>query len=77
MEYSKDIVFNIKYNDINTKVINQDIPKFKKWTSSIKDIICNHIVLTIIIISCLTLMILDVILILDFINILQNTANII
>ena len=74
MEYSKDIIFNIKYNGVDNVL---EATKNKKWTSSIKGKlkkIKENKVIAVISLSCVTLIIFDIVLIYNFVHILQNTS---
>ncbi len=64
MEYAKDIIFNVKYDEVkNTIGI-----KNRKWTSRFKGKIKKHKIISVAIISLIIAIIGDCILITSFIN---------
>lgn len=64
MEYSKDIIFNIKYAE----------EEKKSWTSIVKEKVKKHKIITIITLTCAILMAVDFALIFNFAQVLQTSA---
>ena len=75
MEYSKDIIFNIKYNEINN--VLSDGQSSYKWTSKIKNMvkkIKKNKMFFIITVACVTLIAIDSVLIFNFAELLQKSS---
>lgn len=64
MEYTKDIIFNVKYDKVKNTIEIKD----KRYTSKIKEKIKKHKVISVAIISLIIAIIGDCILITSFIN---------
>lgn len=68
MEYAKDDIFEIRYNE------SQDILEIgeKSWTSKLKNKIKNHKLFSTIVMVLAVFSIINIIMIYNFMNILQN-----
>lgn len=68
MEYTKDLIFNVRYNEVkNTIEVNKN-----KWTSRLINKIKKHKIITVFISMATILTLIDAILMANFINLIEK-----